>query len=82
MPNRSAATTQPPTKVGKPHESHVSLTGVERRKVKLRVPVLAGSNAPALAEIAVILPRGLRFNMSGLARGVIITAQAPNDASG
>jgi hypothetical protein len=36
--------------------------------------VLAGSNAPALAQIGVSLPRGLAFNISELARGVIITS--------
>jgi hypothetical protein len=54
------ATFQVP-KVGKPSESHASLSGVARRKARLSFTVKAGKNAAALKTISVSLPRGLTF---------------------
>jgi len=51
----------PKPKVGKPSESHASLSGVARRKARLSFTVKAGKNAAALKTISVSLPRGLTF---------------------
>ena len=50
----------PPT-VGKPSESHASLSGLAKRKAKLSFTVKAGSNAAPIKTISVSLPRGLTF---------------------
>jgi hypothetical protein len=47
----------------------VSLTGVALGKPKLKLTVLAGSNAPALKAISIALPSGLKFSKQ-LKRGV------------
>jgi hypothetical protein len=51
----------PPVVVGKPSQSHASLSGLAKRKARLSFTVNAGSNAPAIKTISVSLPRGLAF---------------------
>ena len=69
--NRTAS--PPPGAAGKPALSHVSLTGVARRKATLRFTATAGSSAPALTQIVLGLPHGLSFDASKLATGVTLT---------
>jgi hypothetical protein len=57
-----------------PTVSGVSLTGIAKRKAKLRFTVSAGGNAPAFKSIAVKLPGGLNFSHSSktLLKGIIV----------
>jgi hypothetical protein len=60
--------------IAPPTVSHVSLTGVAKRKAKLKFTVSAGGNAPAFKSIAVKLPGGLTFSKSSktLLKGIIV----------
>ncbi len=62
--------------VGAPTTAGATLSGVAQRKVKLAFTVVAGSNAPNIATIAVSLPKGLGFAHKAklLAKGVTVTA--------
>jgi subtilase family serine protease len=57
-----------------PTVSRVSLTGVAKRKAKLKFTVTAGGNAPAFKSIAVKLPGGLTFAKSSktLLKGILV----------
>jgi hypothetical protein len=60
--------------IAPPTASRVSLTGVSKRKAKLKFTVGAGGNAPAFKSIAVKLPKGLSFARSSktLLKGILV----------
>jgi hypothetical protein len=62
----------PPPPPGKTSSSHTSLTGVGKRKAKLRFTLTAGRNAPAIKAVTIALPTGLGFSTSkkNLANGI------------
>jgi subtilase family serine protease len=68
------AIVSPPPVIGPPTVSHVSLTGIAKRKPKLTFTVGAGSNAPAFNTITVKLPNGLSFSKSSksLLKGIVV----------
>ena len=71
---QTVAVPVPPT-VGKPSQSHASLTGLAKRKARLSFTVSAGSNAPAIKTISVSLPGGLTFagKTKQLTKGTSVT---------
>jgi Pro-kumamolisin, activation domain/Putative Ig domain len=60
--------------IAPPTVSRTSLTGIAKRKAKLKFTVSAGGNAPAVSSIAVKLPSGLSFSHSAksLAKGILV----------
>ena len=60
--------------IAPPTVSGVSLTGIAKRKAKLKFTVSAGGNAPAFKSIAVKLPGGLNFSHSSktLLKGILV----------
>jgi hypothetical protein len=60
--------------IAPPTVSGVSLTGIAKRKAKLKFTVNAGGNAPAFKSIAVKLPGGLSFSHSPktLLKGILV----------
>ena len=60
--------------IAPPTVSGVSLTGIAKRKAKLRFKVSAGGNAPAISSITVKAPSGLAFSHSAksLAKGIVV----------
>jgi subtilase family serine protease len=60
--------------IAPPTVSGVSLTGIAKRKAKLKFTVSAGGNAPAFKSIAIKLPGGLTFSHSTktLLKGIIV----------
>jgi hypothetical protein len=60
--------------IAPPTVSGVSLSGVSKRKAKLKFTVSAGGNAPALKTITVKLPHGLSFSHSSksLSKGIVV----------
>jgi hypothetical protein len=69
--NRSAP--PQPGSPGKPTLSGRSLTGVAKRKAKLRFTALAGTHAPALKQISIELPHGLSFNPKKPSAGLTVS---------
>jgi hypothetical protein len=71
----ASITVNPPPQptVGRPTVSHLSLSGVGKRKPKLSFTLIAGRNAPTLEKIAITLPGGLSFNRHRLADGLKVT---------
>jgi hypothetical protein len=60
-----------------PKASRASIRGVARRAPRIAFMVSAGEHSPKLASIAVVLPRGLRFNARRLARHVLAGGRRP-----
>jgi Pro-kumamolisin, activation domain/Putative Ig domain/Subtilase family len=60
--------------IAPPTVSGVSLTGIAKRKAKLKFTVTAGGNAPAFKSIALKLPGGLNFSHSSktLLKGILV----------
>jgi hypothetical protein len=60
--------------IAPPTVSRTSLTGIAKRKAKLKFTVGAGGNAPAFNSIAVKLPSGLKFSKAAktLAKGIVV----------
>jgi hypothetical protein len=58
---------------GRPTASHLSLTGIDRHEVRLRLTLAAGRGAPGLTRVTITLPAGLSFVKRALARGLTIT---------
>ena len=63
------------TPAGKPTITRGSLTGIAKRKPRLRFTIAAGTGAPALKTISIGLPRGLTFAHPRTHRSRDITAK-------
>jgi subtilase family serine protease len=60
---------------GPPTVSHPSVTGAGRKAPVLRLTLRSGRGAPPLEELAIALPRGVRF--AGGARSVALAGRVP-----
>jgi tripartite motif-containing protein 71 len=58
---------------GRPTASHLSLRGIAKHEVRLRLTLAAGRGAPGLTRVTITLPAGLSFVKRALARGLTIT---------
>jgi hypothetical protein len=63
-----------PPKAGPARGSHLTVSGVARRRARLAFTITAGSNAPKVKAITVTLPKGLAFSKSKkrLAKGITV----------
>jgi hypothetical protein len=60
-----------------PRPSHASIRGVARGAPQIRFAVAAGKRSPKLMSVAIVLPRGLRFDGRRLARHVLVGGRKP-----
>jgi tripartite motif-containing protein 71 len=58
---------------GRPSASHLSLTGIAKHEVRLRLTLAAGRGAPELTRITITLPARLSFVKRTLAQGLTVT---------